>query len=42
MIDDFVHESRDELFMTDADCTDGGLEHFSELVDGTRGGNLER
>ena len=40
VIDDFVQESQDELFLTDVECIDWGREHFAELVDGTLGGNL--
>ena len=40
VIDDFVQESQEELFMTQAECIKWGREHFAELVDGTLGGNL--
>jgi len=40
VIDDFVRESQVELFPTREACEKWAQAHFSELVDGTEGGNL--
>lgn len=39
-IDDFVRESQEELFETEAECIEWSKEHYDELVDGSVGGNL--
>ena len=40
VIDDFVRESREELFTTREACLAWSREHYDELVDGSLGGNL--
>jgi radical SAM superfamily enzyme YgiQ (UPF0313 family) len=40
VIDEFVTESKEELFPTREDCLVWAREHYDELVDGTLGGNL--
>jgi hypothetical protein len=40
VIDEFVTESKEELFPTREDCLAWAREHYDELVDGTLGGNL--
>ncbi len=40
VIDDYVRETRDELFDTREACVDWALKHYDELIDGTAGGNL--
>ncbi len=40
VLDDFVEESRQELFMSRDACLDWAKQHYAELVDGTMGGNL--
>lgn len=40
VIDDFVKESEEELFMTADDCVEWALKNYDLLVDGTLGGNL--
>jgi hypothetical protein len=40
VIDDFLIESQDELFMSRQACLDWAKAHYTELVDGTTGGNL--
>jgi radical SAM superfamily enzyme YgiQ (UPF0313 family) len=40
VIEDFLRESRDELFDTREECIAWAQAHFAALVDGTLGGNL--
>lgn len=40
VIDNFVAESREELFPTREACLEWASEHYEELVDGSLGGNL--
>jgi len=40
VIDDFLRESQEEIFMTRAECLAWARAHYAELVDGTLGGNL--
>ena len=40
VIDDFVFESKEELFPTREACLEWARAHYDELVDGTLGGNL--
>jgi len=40
VIDDFVVESRQELFASREACTEWAVAHLDELIDGTLGGNL--
>jgi radical SAM superfamily enzyme YgiQ (UPF0313 family) len=40
VIDDFVRESREELFMTRGECLDWSRRHYDQLVSGELGGNL--
>jgi hypothetical protein len=40
VIDDFLTESREELFESREACLEWSREHYDELVDGTLGGNL--
>ncbi len=39
-IDDFVRESREELFETRETCVEWSIENYDGLIDGTLGGNL--
>jgi radical SAM superfamily enzyme YgiQ (UPF0313 family) len=40
VIDDFVRESREELFATEQECLAWARKHFNRLVSGELGGNL--
>jgi radical SAM superfamily enzyme YgiQ (UPF0313 family) len=40
VIDDFINESMEELFPTRQSCLAWAKAHYSELVDGAKGGNL--
>lgn len=40
VIDDFVQESKEELFHTKEECLEWAYAHYDQLVDGTLGGNL--
>ena len=40
VVQDFLQESKDELFDTREECVDWSRSHFQGLVDGTLGGNL--
>lgn len=40
VIDDFIRESREELFDTKEECIDWSRRHFDGLADGSIGGNL--
>lgn len=40
VVQDFLQESKDELFDTREECVDWSRSHFPGLVDGTLGGNL--
>ncbi len=40
VIEEFVQESKDELFDTKEECIEWANEHFAGLIDGTVGGNL--
>ena len=40
VLDDFLRESQEELFETEAECVEWSLENFDRLVSGEAGGNL--
>lgn len=40
VIDDFLEESLEEIFMSRQECLDWARENYDALVDGTKGGNL--
>jgi radical SAM superfamily enzyme YgiQ (UPF0313 family) len=40
VLDDFLAEGQEEIFMTRQACLDWAHAHYQELVDGTKGGNL--
>jgi hypothetical protein len=40
VVDDFVRESREELFWTREECLDWSRRHYDQLVKGELGGNL--